>query len=89
MTRSKRTLTVVACAAVAALTPVAPSTAAGPDTAPVVAAKSCSSGYVHAVLPDGQKCLRAGEFCSRQRSYQRVYHRKGFHCKANRHLGYR
>jgi hypothetical protein len=52
-----------------------------------VAAKSCRSGYVHAVLPSGHKCLRNGQYCSRKRSFQRVYHRKGFHCKANRRLG--
>jgi hypothetical protein len=53
------------------------------------ASKSCSSGYTHAVMPDGShKCLRAGQFCSRKRAWQRVYHRKGFHCGANRHLTY-
>jgi hypothetical protein len=53
-----------------------------------VVAKSCSSGFTHAVLPSGQKCLRAGQFCSRKRSFQRVYRRKGFYCRSNRHLGY-
>jgi hypothetical protein len=33
---------------------------------------------VHAVLPSGHKCLKRGQYCSR--SFQRVYHRKGFHC---------
>jgi hypothetical protein len=89
MTRTKRALCALACAAVAATGPLATSSASTSRSAPVVAAKSCSSGYVHAVLPSGHKCLRVGQFCSRQRSYQRVYHQKGFHCKANRHLGYR
>jgi len=40
----------------------------------VVVAKSCSSAYKHAVMPDrSHKCLRAGQFCSRRASYQRVY----------------
>ena len=66
----------------------APASSAGAGGS-VVAAKSCSAGYVHARMPSGHKCLRAGQFCSRKRSFQRVYHRKGFHCKRNRHLGYR
>jgi hypothetical protein len=54
------------------------------------AAKRCSSGYTHAVMPGGaHKCLRAGQFCSRSLASQRVYHRLGFHCKTNGHLSYR
>jgi len=54
-----------------------------------IAAKSCSGSYTHAVVPGGaHKCLRVGQFCSRTRSYQRVYRSKGFYCKSNRHLGY-
>jgi hypothetical protein len=54
-----------------------------------VAAKPCSSGYRHAVMPDGaHKCLRAGQFCSRKRAWQRTYHRYGFHCRRNGHLTY-
>jgi hypothetical protein len=49
-----------------------------------VAAKSCGAGYVHAVLPTGHKCLRRGQFCARR--FNRIYHRYGFHCKANGHL---
>jgi hypothetical protein len=70
----------------------------GPTTASVaqtdavqqaVAAKSCGAGYTHAVMPDGaHKCLRAGQFCSRKRAWQRTYHSYGFHCKVNRHLTY-
>jgi hypothetical protein len=56
-----------------------------------VAAHRCSSGYTHAHLPWGQKCLRAGQFCKRTYngvSGNRWYHRYGFHCKRNRHLTY-
>jgi hypothetical protein len=74
-----------------ALIAAAPAASATVDShgSQVVAAKSCSAGYKHAVMPDGShKCLRAGQFCKRKASWQRVYHRKGFHCKKNRHLGY-
>jgi hypothetical protein len=77
--------------AAVALVAAAPTAAASSDThaSPVVAAKSCSSGYVHAVVPGGaHKCLRAGQFCSHRRGYARVYHRAGFYCKRNGHLGY-
>lgn len=53
------------------------------DSSTVVAAKSCSSGFVHANLPWGQKCLRRGEFCKRRwhgHSADHYYHRYGFHC---------
>jgi hypothetical protein len=57
--------------------------------ATVAQAKSCSSGYTHAVLPNGShKCLRVGQFCSRKKSWQGVYHHHGFHCKKNRHPRY-
>jgi hypothetical protein len=80
---------IVAALALAAAAP-AGSLATPVDAGPhAVAAKPCSAGYTHAVMPDGaHKCLRAGQFCSRKRAWQRVYHRKGFHCKRNRHLTY-
>jgi hypothetical protein len=72
----------VAAPAAAPATPVD----GGPQA---VAAKQCRRGYTHAVMPDGaHKCLRAGQFCSRMRAWQRTYHRKGFNCKRNRHLTY-
>jgi hypothetical protein len=38
-------------------------------------------------MPDGaHKCLRAGQFCSHKRGWQRVYHDKGYHCQRNGHL---
>ena len=77
-------LAALALAAVPVSVEAAP--AGGPDA---VAAKRCSGGYTHAVMPDGaHKCLRAGQFCSRTRASQRTYHRHGFHCKRNGHLTY-
>jgi hypothetical protein len=45
---------------------------------PSAYAHTCSRGYVHAHLPWGQKCLRAGQFC--KLDGDRYYHRYGFHC---------
>jgi hypothetical protein len=57
--------------------------AAGPSTERVglpaaASAKACSSGYVHAVLSWGHKCLRVGQFCKVSRD--REYHRYRLHC---------
>jgi hypothetical protein len=52
-----------------------------PVPSPIVGtaeAKTCSSGWTHAVLPGGHKCLRSGQFCTR--SWDRYYHRYGYHC---------
>jgi hypothetical protein len=39
------------------------------------AAKSCSSGFTHAVIGGQQKCLHAGEYCSHAEARQyRHYH---------------
>ena len=59
------------------------SLAASPGSAPmglstVAHAKPCSSGYTHAALTWGHKCLRAGQFCKVRAD--REYHRYGFHC---------
>ena len=51
-----------------------------------VAAKHCRPGYVRARLPSGVKCLHVGQFCSRKRTFQRVYHRYGFYCARNHRL---
>jgi hypothetical protein len=45
---------------------------------PTASAHTCSGSYVHAVLPWGHKCLRAGQFC--KLSGDRYYHRYRFHC---------
>ena len=58
----------------------APSPAA---VSPVAAAKPCSSGYVHATLSWGHKCLRAGQFC---KIGNREYLRYGFYCPRSGHL---
>ncbi len=52
------------------------------------ASHTCSSGYKHAVTPDGHKCLRAGQYCSTQPGYASVYKSKGYVCKGGR-LKYR
>lgn len=78
----KRRLSVLAAAV--ALVALPAGVTPGPA---VVAAKSCSSGYTHAIVPGGgPKCLRAGQFCSRKASYQRVYKSKGFYCPPSGHL---
>jgi hypothetical protein len=53
------------------------------------AAHTCKSGYTHAHLPWGQKCLRAGQFCKRRYNGvfgNRWYHRYDHHCQSNGHL---
>jgi hypothetical protein len=78
----KRRLSVIAAVAAFAALPMG--AALNPA---VVTAKSCSSSYTHAVMPDGaHKCLRAGQFCSRKSSSQRVYSSKGFYCPPSKHL---
>ena len=67
----------VLAAAIFVAPAVAPSSA--PVAPPPVAfAKACSSGYTHAALSWGHKCLRAGQFC--KVSADREYHRYGLHC---------
>lgn len=78
----KRRLSAIAAAAAFAALP-----AAATVSPAVVAAKSCSASYTHAVMPDGShKCLRAGQFCSRKAAAQRVYRNKGFYCPPSKHL---
>jgi len=53
--------------------------AAAPTTIPPLAvAKTCSSGWKHAIIAGEHKCLRAGQFCTRR--YDTQYHRYGYHC---------
>jgi hypothetical protein len=74
-------LAAVVCAAFAV-------TAAAPSIAPVAPdvalAHSCGSGYKHASLSWGHKCLRVGQFCKVARD--REYHRYGFHCHTGARL---
>jgi hypothetical protein len=86
MKRRLTTLVVVA-SMIGAVPAVAPVVGGSPVAPASASAKPCSSGYTHAVMPDGShKCLRAGQFCSRKRAWQRTYKSKGFYCKPNRHL---
>lgn len=41
-------------------------------------ARTCSPGYVHAIIEGEQKCLHAGEYC--EPSEQRTYRRYHFTC---------
>ena len=66
-------LALVVCAAFAALAGVPRVAGTG-----VAYAKPCASGYTHAVLSWGHKCLRAGQYCKVSRD--REYHRYRFHC---------
>jgi hypothetical protein len=71
----------IAFVAALALAPVG--AAQAPAAAPqAVAAKTCRSGYTHASLPWGHKCLRRGQFC--KISGDRSYHRYGYHCHTGR-----
>jgi hypothetical protein len=54
------------------------------ETRKAHASKTCGSGYVHANLSWGEKCLRAGQYCKKNKN--REYHRYGFHCKRNGRL---
>ncbi len=62
--------------ALAAIPAVAGATPVGGPHA--IAARSCSSGYTHAVISHQQKCLRRGEFCAH--GADRQYRRYGFRC---------
>jgi hypothetical protein len=69
---------VVAALAAASLAAAAPATA--PAHAPVATvAKSCSSGWKHAVIGGAHKCLRRGQFCAHR--YDRQYRRYGYRCR--------
>ena len=57
----------------AAVAVASPGRAAGPPVA--AAAKACPAGFPHAVIGGAQKCLHAGEYCSRADARQYVrYH---------------
>jgi hypothetical protein len=74
-TRS-RALGLLAALALIAAAPTASGTAGSSPS--IVAAKSCSSGYKHAVIGGKHKCLRRGQYCSHSKDSQ--YHKYGFHC---------
>jgi hypothetical protein len=87
----KRRLAVltVAVAVFAGVPTIAPVLDGSPITTSVAVAKTCSTGYKHAVISGSHKCLRRGQFCARAKD--RTYHRYGFHChkrdaRGNYHL---
>lgn len=86
----KRRLAAVAAACLLGAVPAAvPVVDGAPLAAATAVAKSCSSGWTHAVIRGSHKCLRRGQFCAR--SEDRTYHRYGFHChkrdaRGNYHL---
>jgi hypothetical protein len=72
----RRTLALVAVAVAVAFgaATAVPHAAGGP----LASAKPCSAGWTHAVIGGAHKCLRSGQFCTR--TYDRQYHRYGYHC---------
>jgi hypothetical protein len=72
-------LAAVSLAFAGAATAPAAAPQAQPTTAPVVALKTCSGRYVHALIEGEHKCLGTGQFCATRN--QRVYRRHGFVCK--------
>jgi hypothetical protein len=83
MTRTRsRALGMLAALALIAAAPAASGTAGQGSAPSITAAKSCSSGYKHAVIGGKHKCLRKGQFCSKSKDGQ--YHKYGFHCHNGR-----
>jgi hypothetical protein len=60
---------------------IATGASAAPAPATAHAAKTCSSGYTHAVIGGAEKCLRRGEYCAV--AYKSQYRRYGFTCSGN------
>ena len=80
----KRRIALLCMIVAAAVTPGAFAAAqTRPASTPVAVARTCSSGYVHAYLSWGEKCLRAGQFC---KVGNRDYRRYGFICPSTGHL---
>lgn len=75
----------IALLAVLASVVAAPAATAAPAgySTPSGVTKTCSAGYVHAYLPWGEKCLRAGEFC---KAGNGAYLQYGFVCPATGHM---
>jgi hypothetical protein len=80
-------LALAAAAFVAA--PNAPVFTATPVAPADAVAKTCSTGFKHAVINGAEKCLRRGQFCARAADGQ--YRRYGYRCtkrdaRGNYHL---
>ena len=71
------------CVLAASLAGVVSTPSLSATGSPVSAVKSCGAGYVHAYLPWGEKCLRAGEFC---KVGNPAYLKYGYYCPADGHL---
>jgi hypothetical protein len=86
----KRRLAALAAAVVAfAAAPAAPIFDAAHVAPADAVAKSCSTGFKHAVINGAEKCLRRGQFCARAADGQ--YRRYGYRCtkrdaRGNYHL---
>jgi hypothetical protein len=74
----RRVAGLLAAAALLAAAPVAQAPAGA--HAPAVAAKTCSSGFKHAVILGVQKCLRKGEYCKHTKAANHDYAKYGYHC---------
>ena len=75
----RRLATLATAASVFAAAPAAAPIFGTAALAPSAAiAKTCSSGFKHAVISGSHKCLRRGQFCARAKDS--TYHRYGFHC---------
>lgn len=75
----KRRLALLLVAGALGGLPAAAAAPAQPATSPqAVSAKTCSSGWKHAVIGGSHKCLRRGQLCARR--YKRQYRRYGFRC---------
>jgi len=75
----RRLATFAVAASVFAAAPAVAPVLSGPVLTPSTAvAKTCSSGYKHAVISGSHKCLHRGQFCARAKDS--TYHRYGFHC---------
>jgi hypothetical protein len=66
------------CAILVAALAAAGAHAQSPASIPAAVAKTCSSGFTHAVIGGVEKCLRAGEFCAH--AYDSQYRRHGYRC---------
>jgi hypothetical protein len=76
--RRRRISVALATFVVAFAAGTASSAAPSLHAAPAVAAKTCSTGFKHAVIGGQEKCLRAGEFCAHR--YDSQYRRYGYRC---------
>jgi hypothetical protein len=82
----KRLASVLAVAAIGVIGLVGGASAQPAGQGAAQISSSCSAGYVPAVLPDGSRCLRSGEYCSHKPGYAAPYRRAGFRCDAEGRL---